>query len=117
MDVLADDAVGFRGGPGDVAGNLLFVVGDALGAEAEWCGIGIARLRLESRPVDGAAVEARRRTGLEATVAEAEVFQGFTEKNSGGLAGASSGILLLAAVDQAVEEGAGGDNDGLGADG
>ena len=41
----------------------------------------------------------------------------FAQENGGRFAAASGGILLLAAVDQAVEKGAGGDDDGLGADG
>ena len=113
MDVFADDAVRLRRGPGDVAGHLRIVVRDALGAEAERGGIGVAGLHLKARPVDGAAVEARRRAGLEAASAQAELLQGFAEQDGGGFAGASGGILLLAAVDQAVEEGAGRDDDGL----
>ena len=58
MDVLADDAMGFRRGVGDVAGDL--GLGDAAGAEAEGRGIGVAGLRLKAGKVDGAAVEARR---------------------------------------------------------
>ena len=69
------------------------------------------------RPVDGAAVEARRRAGLEAAAAQTELLQGFAEQDRGWFAGASCGILLLAAVDEAVEECAGGDDDGGGADG
>ena len=46
MHVLADDAVRFRRGEGDVARDLAVGVGDAAGAEAEGCGIGIAGLRL-----------------------------------------------------------------------
>ena len=68
------------------------------------------------RPVDGAAVEARRRAGLEAALAEAEALQGLAEEDAGGFAGAAGGVLLLAAVDEAVEEGAGGDDGGGGVD-
>ena len=69
------------------------------------------------RPVDGAAVEARRRAGLEAAAAQAKLLQRFAQQDGGRFAGASRGILLLAAVDQAVEKRAGGDDDGGGADG
>ncbi len=117
VHVLADDAMRFRRGPRDVAGHLRVVMRDALGAEAEGRGIDIAGLHLESRPVDGAAIEARRRAGLQAASAQAEFLERFAEQNGGRFAGASGGILLFAAVDEAVEEGAGGDDDGLGADG
>ena len=90
---------------------------DALGAEAERRGIVVAGLHLKAGPVDGAAIEARRSAGLEAASAQAEIFQRFAQQDGVGFTGASGGILLLAAVDQAVEEGAGGDDDGLGADG
>ena len=103
----------FRRGVGDVAGHLR--LGDAAGAEAERRGIGVAGLRLKARQVDGAAIEARRRAGLEAAVAEAERLEVFAEQHGGGFAAASGGIGLLAAVDEAVEERSGGDDDGAGA--
>ena len=90
---------------------------DSLGAKAEWRGIDVAGLHLKLRPVDGAAVEARRRAGLQAASAKAELLQRFAEQNGGGFAGASRRILLFAAMDQPVEESSGGDDDGLGADG
>ena len=90
---------------------------DASGAKTEGRGIDIAGLHFESRPVDGASVETRRRAGLEAAAAQAKILESFAEQDGGGLAGASGGILLLAAVDQSVEESAGGDDDGLRADG
>ena len=117
VHVFADDAVRFRRGVGDVAGDLRVVMRDALGAEAEGRGIGVAGLRCEARPVDGAAIEARRRAGLEAASAQAEILQSFAEQDGVGLAGASGRILLLAAVDEAVEKSSGGDDDGVRADG
>ena len=96
---------------------MRIVMGDALGAEAERSGVGVAGLKLKLRPVDGAAVEAWRRAGLEAAAAQSELFERFAEKDSGGFAGAARGILLLAAVDEAVEESAGGNDDCARADG
>ena len=113
VHVLADDAVGFGRGPRNVAGNLRVVMRHALGAEAEGSGVGIARLHREARPVDGASVKARRRSGLQPAAAQAELLQSLAEQNCVGFAGASGGILLLAAVDQSVEKSAGGDDDGL----
>ncbi len=90
---------------------------DAAGTKAERRGIDVARLELELRPVNGAAIEARRSSGLEAAAAKAQLLERFSEQDGGGFAGASGGVLLFAAVDQTVEEGAGGDDDGLRADG
>ena len=92
-------------------------MGDAPGAEAEWRGIGITRLNLEARPVYGASIEARGRAGLEAAAAQTELLESFAEEDSIRFARASSGILLLSAMDEAVQERAGGDDDGRGTDG
>jgi len=77
VNVVADDAVGFLGGEGDVARHLFVKVCDALGAEAEGGGVVVAGLDLEAGPVDGAAVEAWRRAGLEAAAAQPELLQSF----------------------------------------
>ena len=91
--------------------------GQLRGAEAEGRGIGVAGLLCEARPVDGAAIEAGRRAGLEAAAAQAETLEAFAEKDAGRLAAAAGGIVLLAAVDEAIEKCAGGDDDGAGVDG
>ncbi len=114
VDVAADDVEGFGGCGGDVAGDL--AKRDVLGAEGERGWVGVAGLLFEAGPIDGAAVEARRCSGLEAAAAEAEALEGFAEERAGGLAGAAGGVLLLAAVDEAVEEGSGGDDGGGGED-
>ena len=62
MHVFADEAERLRRGEGDVAGDLR--LNNLLCAEAEGRGIGVAGLLFEHLPVDGAAVEARRRAGL-----------------------------------------------------
>ena len=59
MHVLANEAQRLRRGEGDVAADLR--LNDLLGAEAEGRGIGVAGLLFEDLPIDGAAVEARRR--------------------------------------------------------
>ena len=92
-------------------------MGNSPGAKTEGRGIGIAGLNLKAGPIDGAAVEARRRTGLEAAAAQAKLLQRFAEQHGGWLSGASCRILLFTAVDEAVEESAGGNNDSGGADG
>src|SRR5579864_4791500 len=60
--VFRDDAVRLRRSERDIAGHLLLC--DLLCAEAERRGIGVSRLNLKSLPVNAAAVEPRRRSGL-----------------------------------------------------
>jgi hypothetical protein len=64
MDIGADDAVGRFGGAGQSALDLR--VYDPFGQHREWFRRLVARLHLDRPPVDGAAVESRRRPGLEA---------------------------------------------------
>lgn len=90
---------------------------DAIRAEAERGGVVVAGLQGEFGPVDCAPIEARWGSGFQSASAEAQFLQGFAQQDGVGFAGASGGILLFAAVDQAVEECSGGDDDGLGADG
>src|SRR5579862_3516799 len=113
VHVLANDAVGFRSGPGNVAGHLRVMMGHAFSTKAKRCGINVARLLGKAGPVDGAAVEARRSSGLEATAAQAEFLQSLAQQYGVGFAGTSGGILLFAAVDESVEKRSGGDDDGL----
>ena len=115
--VLANDAVSFFAGPGDVTGNLRIVMSDPLGAKTERRGIGIARLHLEFRPIDRPTIEAWRRAGLETAPSQAKFLQSFSQENCRRLTGTSGRILLLSAVNQAIEEGPSGDDDRLGADG
>src|SRR5208283_3404383 len=82
-------------------------------AEAEGRGVGVAGLNLKFGPVDGAAVEARGRAGLQTASAQAEFLQRFTEQNGSRFAGTAGGVLLLAAVDESVEECPGSDDDSL----
>ncbi len=79
VHVFADEAQRLRRGEGDVAADLR--LDDFLGAEAEGRGIGVAGLLFERLPVDGAAVEARRRSCLEAASAKAERAERFAEQN------------------------------------
>src|ERR1700739_2329853 len=103
MHVLANNAVRLFCCVRDIAGHLRVVMSDALGAKAEWRGIGIAGLKLEAGPVDSAGIEAGGGPGLKPTAAQAEVLQGFTQEDRRRLARASGRILLLAAVDQTVQ--------------
>src|SRR4051794_29599321 len=117
MNVLADDAMCLGRGPCNVARYLGIVVGNPLCAKAEGRGVFVAGLYGEAGPVDGASIETRRSAGLEATSAQTEILQGFTEQDGRWFSGASCGILLLSAVDESVQECSRGDDDRVGADG
>src|SRR5437899_4007660 len=102
MNILANDAMRLFCRVRDIAGHLRVMMSDALGTKAERRGIGIARLKLEAGPVDGAAIEARRCAGLKPAAAQAELLQGFAQQDRRRLARTTRRILLLAAVDQTV---------------
>src|SRR5271170_6333944 len=78
-DVLADEAQRFRRGVGDVAGDLPTLY--LFGAEAERCWVSVSGLLFELAPVNGAAIEARRCSGLEAAATQAEALQRFAEQD------------------------------------
>ena len=61
-------------------------------------------LRRELRVVDGAAVDARRRAGLEAAGAERQRAQALGEFVRRRIAGAAAGVVVEADVDAAAEE-------------
>ena len=115
VNVLANHAVRFVVGQGNPADGLFLRNG--VRAEAEGRGHGIAGLHFELRKVNGAAVEARRRSGLQAAHFKAHAAQRFAQHHGRWFTRASGGILLLAAVDEAVEKGSGGDHHGSGFDG
>ena len=85
MNVLANDAMSFWRSRRDIARNLSIVMLDAFGAEAERGGIVVSWLQHESRPVDGAPVEAGRSSSLQAAAPQPELLQGLAEKNRIGL--------------------------------
>ena len=105
IEVPPDELVGRRGRGGDAAGDLRR--GDAVGQIGERNRRVVARLHLQAGPVDRAAVEPRRRPGLETTEREAEPAQGGREAERGRLADAAGGDLLLADMDETAQEGAG----------
>src|SRR5437667_10349546 len=102
MHILANDAVRFFCCVGDIAGHLRVMMSDALGAKAERRGIGIAGLKLEAGPVDGAAIETGRSASLKPAAAQAELLQGFAQEDRSRFTRTSRRILLVTAVDQTV---------------
>ena len=117
MHVLADDAMRLFCCERDVARDLRIVMGYAPSPKTERGGVNVSGLHFEARPVDRTSIETRRRTGFEATSTESKILEGFAEQNGGGFATASGRILLFAAMDQPIQECAGGDDDSLRANG
>src|ERR1700677_2527704 len=104
MDVLTNDAMRLFGRKSDVARHLRVVMRNTAGAKAERSGIQITRLPLKAGPVDGAAIETWRRSSLQTAPAQPELLERFAEENCGGLTGPSRRILLLPAMNQAIEK-------------
>src|SRR5262249_59004656 len=71
----------------------------------------VARLNLEIGVVDGAAVKPRAGAGLEPADAEAEFAQVITESHRGEVASTSSVVVLETDMNEALQEGAGGEHD------
>ncbi len=107
---LAENAVRLFVGVADVALDLRAV--DAPGHKRKWRGLGIARLGLELRPVDGAAIQAGRSAGLEASPAQAQRAQLFAQQLRGRFAVASATVTRFAHVRQAIQKCPGGDDHG-----
>src|SRR5256886_1777815 len=99
---VANDAVRLLCRVGDIARHLRVMMSDALGAKAERRGIGIARLKLEAGPVDGAAIETRWGASLKPAAPQAELLQGFAQEDRSRFTRTSRRILLFTAVDKAV---------------
>ena len=98
------------GGAGDAALDLGVV--DALGQYRERLRRLVAGLHLERRPVDGAAVEPRRGSGLEPAERKARPLERARQAERRRLADAAGRRLALADMDEAAQEGAGREHDG-----
>src|SRR5579859_6670110 len=115
MNIGLQNAARLGGGVADVTGDLRAV--DSFRQERKRRGLGIAGLGLELRPVDGAAVEAGRGTGFEASPLKAESAQLIAEDLGGCFAVAAASVGHLADMRQAVQKSSGRDDHGAGADG
>ena len=98
-------------GPGQVAGELDGREAAGVGVEREGPRRVVPALLLHDRDVDARAPQPRRGAGLEAADLEAEVAQLARQLRGGLLARAPRPRAPLADVDDAVEEGAGGEHD------
>src|SRR5262249_33389173 len=114
VDIGLDDRGRRPCGSRDSAANLR--VFDVLGKRRERLGRLAARWHLETRPVDRAPVEPRRRSGLQTAQRESEPLERAREPDSRRLADATRGRLLLADVDDATKERAGRQHDRTGAE-
>ena len=63
-------------------------------------------LKRERRVVDGAPIDARRRTGLEARGTRRDLAQPLRQRQRRGIAGAPAGLILKSDMDPAGQEGA-----------
>src|SRR5262249_48374504 len=88
---------------GDVA--LQLRLGDGIVEEAERRGVGVAGLRLGLAEVDGPAIEAAGRAGLETGELEAALRQAIAERLRRLIAGPPAARFRLPGVHQSLEEG------------
>ncbi len=103
---LGDDPVGLFSGPGHAASHL--VLGDRRGHERKGRGRLVAGLHLQALPGDGPTVEARRRAGLEAAHRQTEGVEPIGQADRRRLSNPARGDAQIAAMDHALQEGAGG---------
>src|SRR5690606_35197602 len=115
VEAFADDLVRALGRVRDVAADLARVLGTAA-QEREHRRRRVARLFGEVRVIDRAAVDARRRAGLQATDRESEVAQHARTSYGRGVTRATARISDLADVDLAVQERTGSEHDCFGRD-
>uniref|UniRef100_A0A0N5A6W0 PE-PGRS family protein n=1 Tax=Parastrongyloides trichosuri TaxID=131310 RepID=A0A0N5A6W0_PARTI len=114
-EVISDDAVRLFGRVGHAAGDLRH--GDAVGQEAEGHGLVVRRLHLQPLPGDGAAVQSRGRAGLQPAHHQLRGVQVAGQARRGILAITAGRNAQIAAMDDAVEEGASRQHHSAGADG
>ena len=72
----------------------------------------VARLHLQRRPIDAAAIEPRRRAGFQTAEREADIFQRARQPQRRRFADAAGGNLFFADMDEAAQKRAGGQHHG-----
>ena len=97
-------------GAGDAAFDLWVL--DPRGEQGERHRLVVRRLLVDTGPIDGPAVETGRGAGLQASEGKAEPRKSLRQAKRGALAHAAGRDLLIADMDQARQEGAGGDDHG-----
>ncbi len=112
MHVGPDHFMGRRRRPGDPALDLRRR--DPVGHDRERLRRIVAGLHFDRRPVDGRAIEPRRRAGLQSSERKADPFERGRKPHCRRLPDPSGRPVLLAEMDQASQEGPGGDDHGAG---
>ena len=110
---VADDLVGLFGGVGDPAADLLRMFVHRT-EEGHHRARRVAGLLVHHAVIQRAAVDARRRAGLQAVDLERTLAQACGQRGGRRVAHAAGGVLGRADVDLAGQEGAGGQHHGLG---
>src|ERR1700722_1886556 len=105
IEGCADDVVGALVGVRDVAGELARMLAGTA-EEREHRQRRVAVLNRERAVVDAAAIDARRRTGLQAATARRDLAQLLRQAHRGRIAGATRGVIVETDMDAAGEEGA-----------
>lgn len=104
VDIGPDEVVRRRGRAGNGAFDL--PVGDAVRHHGKGLRRIVAGLHLQRPPIDGTAIETRRRPRLEPTKRKSGPLKGAGETERRGLADAAGGNLPLADMDRAAQESA-----------
>ena len=112
MHIGPDHVMGRRRRPGDPALDLRRR--DPVGHDRKRLRRIVAGLHFDRGPVDGRAIEPRRRAGLQSSERKAGPLEGSRKPHRRRLADPAGGPVLLAEMDQAAQEGPGGDDDGTG---
>ena len=113
VKTTADDVVGFFGGAGHVAADLLRVLVPAAD-KGHHRGRIVTPLLLHRGEIHGAGVNTRRCTGFQAAHVERQFPQAPGQGIGRRITGTATGVVLHADVDNSAEEGSGGQHNGLG---
>ena len=117
VEAGADDLVRAGVGVGDPAGQLARVLAGVAQEAEHRHRVQVAGLLGALGKVDAAAVDARRRAGLQPALRQLQLLQPRRQAHRRRVAGAAGGVVLQADVHPAVEEGAGGQHHRLAAEG
>lgn len=116
MEIVADDLVGFGGGSGLPAGQE-FGTGEGLVVEkAEGTGVRLTVQRGGLSEIDAGLADSWGGASFESTEVYAEVQEPVAERDGRLVTVTRGASLLLSLVAQAIEKGAGGEDDGCAGD-
>src|SRR6185312_14836231 len=110
MQILPDEGMGHRRRVGHPAVDLW--IGYMRRQRAEYLRFGIAGVRRQTLPVDGAAVQPRGRSGLEAAEREGKAVKGAGKANGGGFTDPAGPRLAVADMHDSTQKSPRGENRG-----